>query len=197
MTKTFNQQIHCPNCNVWITHETSFGRWIRNNPHIDSGKGYCVTDQDYWIHAFKTFGNRDFQCIMLVEIKTMGAHLSDAQKDTLHMVNQITRNRRETPTKKNRYQAGTGTLKVYSTMRGKRVYLRSFGMHVLTFSSLGPDDSEWIKWDKQIIDHPTLTNILKFNLDPDDISKPFDMRSHHGKRIDRQATLPIPGLVAA
>jgi hypothetical protein len=197
MTRPYNHKAECPNCRSVITWESSFSRWIRDNKQLDSKDGYCVVDQDYWIHAFKTSGSRDFQCIMLVEIKTMGAILSDAQKDTLHMVNQITRNRKETPTKKNVYQAGTSTLKVYSAMRGKRVYLRSFGMHVLTFSSLGPDDSEWMKWDKRIIDRETLTNILQFNLDPDDISKPFDMRSHHGKRINRQETLPMPGLVAA
>uniref|UniRef100_A0A6M3LMQ3 Uncharacterized protein n=1 Tax=viral metagenome TaxID=1070528 RepID=A0A6M3LMQ3_9ZZZZ len=189
MTRQFNQQIHCPNCNTWITHETSFGRWIRNNAELDSQKGYCVTDQDYWIHQFKTFRGKDFQLIMMVEIKTMGAPLSMAQKDTLHMINQITRNRKQTPTKDLQYQAGVCPVsKVYSLASGKKVYLRVYGVHVLTFSGLGPDDSEWMKWDLSEIDKAELTQILRFDLDPDTLNA-IDLRYHHKRKIDEQPTL--------
>jgi hypothetical protein len=190
LTRQFNQQIHCPNCQTWITHETSFGRWIRNNKELDSKQGYCVIDQDYWIHRFKTFRGKDYQLIMMVEIKTLGSDLTDAQRDTLHIVNQITRNRRQTPTKNLKFQSDDCYVsKVFSYVSQKRISLRAYGAHVLRFSGLGPDDSEWIMWDKQPISTTLLTDILKFDLDPDDISKPLDLRYHHSYRINKQATL--------
>ena len=178
MTRSFNQQFHCANCKTWQTAETLFGRWIRSNPDLDSRHGYSVTDQDYWIHKYKTHETRRFQLLMLVEIKTMGAALSEAQKDTLYQVNQLMRNRRQTPTKELRYQTSSGPLKVKSTMLGGEVVMRAFGMHVLTFSGLGPDDSEWIRWDRTQISVDQLTSILRFDLDPDTLRE-LDLRLHH------------------
>lgn len=189
MTRQFNQQIHCPNCSTWITHETSFGRWIRNNKQIESSQGYCVSDQDYWIHKFKTYENREFQLLMLVEIKTMGAPLTNAQRDTLHAVNQIVRNRRQTPTKELKHQAGNSVARVYSYVAGREVNLRCYGMHLLTFSGLGPDDSEWIKWDRWEISVDQLTSILRFDLDPDTLNV-IDLRNHHNY-MKNQNELPL------
>lgn len=189
MTRPFNQQFHCPNCKTWHSAETLFGRWIRNNPLLDSRSGYVVTDQDYWIHRYKTDHGREFQLIMLVEIKTMGADLTPSQTDTLHIVNQVMRNRNQTPTKKLRFQAGTTSrISVKSVMLGHDVNVKAFGMHVLTFSGLGPDDSDWIKWDQRLIDPETLTALLRFDLDPDTL-KPIDIRSHH--RSARTQVLPL------
>ena len=191
MTRQFNQQFHCPNCKTWQTQETMFGRWIRNNRELDSAKGYCVTDQDYWIHRFKTHGDRSFQCIMLVEIKTMGAELSAAQNDLLWIIDQIMRNRRDTPTKKDtRTQAGMGVVKVRSVISKREVVLKAFGVHVLTFSALGPDDSSWITWDKKQIDQETLTGLLRFDLDPDTLNK-IDLRNHHRKACNTSQQLTL------
>ena len=190
MTRQFNSQFHCPNCKTWHTSETLFGRWIRNNDQLDSAKGFCVTDQDYWVHRFKTHGNRAFQCLMLVEIKTHGADLTLAQTDTLHIVNQVMRNRRATPTKDLKFQAGIAPLKVRSSMAGHLVTLKSFGMHVLTFSGLGPEDSEWIRWDRQEISEGQLTSLLRFDLDPDSL-QPLDLRSHHQTHENKVQPLPL------
>jgi hypothetical protein len=192
VTRPFNQQFHCSNCNTWQTQETLFGRWIRNNPSLESRSGYCVVDQDYWVHRFKTYAGKEFQCLMLVEIKTMGADLTPAQTDTLHIINQFLRNRRQTPTKELRFQAGN-FVNAYSTMNGRRVQVRAYGMHVLRFSGLGPQDSEWITWDRSEIDVDTLTKVLRFDLDPDDISKPLDLRSHHASATARNLDLPLTG----
>lgn len=178
MTRPHNTQTHCATCGTWSTQESSFGRWIRENPKLDSKDGYCVIDQDYWIHAYKTYGNRMFQCLMGVEIKTMGAKLSAAQRDTLFFVDQIMRNRRDTPTNKARPQAGSSVVKAKSSMLGRDVVLKAFGVHVLTFSNLGPEDSKWIMWDKKIITQEDLTQLLRFNLDPDKLT-PLDLRPHH------------------
>lgn len=179
-TRQFNAQFHCSNCKTWQTQETMFGRWIRNNKKLDSSLGYCVTDQDYWIHKYKTHGRRDFQLIMLVEIKTLGQTLTEEQRDTLFTVNQLMRNRKQTPTKKLLYQAGRGISKVRSSYIGKIVCVKAFGMHALLFSGLGPDDSESIVWDNREINSDTLTELLAFNLDPDTLN-PIDLRNHHSK----------------
>ena len=189
MTRQFNQQSHCPNCQTWHTSETMFGRWIRNNAKLDSARGICVLDSDYWIHKFKTYdpingrSSREIQCIMLVEIKTNGCSLTDAQRDTLHIVNQIMRNRSETPTKKMIHQAGVSVVKVRSLMRDAPVTAWCYGAHLLRFSGLGPDDSEEITWDnKYRITIDQLTDLLNFDLHPDTMM-PMDFRIHHYKEV--------------
>jgi hypothetical protein len=171
-----------------ITHETSFGRWIRNNPQLDSKDGFCVIDQDYWIHRYKTYGNRAFQLLMMVEIKTWNAALSKAQQDTLHMANQVMRNRRQTPTSKVQWQAGNSITKTYSVMANMEVNLRVYGVHVLRFSGLGPDDSDKIYWDEVLIDKEKLTGLLRFDIDPDTL-RPLDLRSHHGTILNKEPHL--------
>ena len=171
-----------------------FGRWIRNNPDLDSGKGYCVVDQDYFVHAFKTYGNRAFQCLMMLEIKTLGAKVTDAQRDTLHIVNQLMRNRRETSTSNGqatRFQSGFGVSTVRSLMARGDVRVRAYGVHVLTFSGLGPDDSDTTHWDKKEINLEQLTALLRFDLSPDTLA-PLDLRRHH--KTHENQTLELSGL---
>lgn len=196
MTRPHGSQFYCPNCQTFHTAESGFGRWIRNNPELDSVKGFCVIDQDYWIHAYKTFENREFQCIMAVEIKTHGSKVSKAQRDTLHIVNQLLRNRRSTPTKEDR-RANAGIRTVHSAMLNREINLKSFGVFVLTFSGLGPDDSEIITWgggDGRARHTPItmgeLTGLLRFDLDPDTI-KPIDLRNHHRTAFTTVAHLPL------
>lgn len=188
MTRPFNSEFHCPNCKTFVSAETMFGRWIRSNPELLSRDGYCVVDQDYWIHKFKEYGNRKFQCIIGVEIKTMGASLTVAQKDTLHLINQLMRNRKVTPTSDAPWQAGTGITTVRSIVAKSDVIVKAFGIHTLIFSGLGPDDSDWIMWDKREIDADILTKILKFDLDPDSL-KPLGLRRHH--QTHENKTLPL------
>ena len=197
MTRPFNAQFHCNNCKTWQTQETAFGRWIRNNSKLDSRAGYVVTDQDYWIHRYRTEHGREFQLLMAVEIKTMGAELTKVQTDTLHIVNQMLRNRRQTPTKERRWQAGSAPLKVRSEFLGREVTLKALGMHVLTFSGLGPDDSDWIKWNRHNIDADTLTEILAFTRDPDFPDRLLDLRNHHPCRLSLNPVLPLDGAWSA
>ena len=181
ITRPYQTLVHCSNCGTWHTGETSFSRWIRENERLDSGKGYCVTDQDMWVHKYKTDRGRNFQLIMCVETKSNGADLTEAQRDTLAIVNALMRNRKQTPTKGLRYQAGNGVAEVQSLVAGRKVLVKCFGMHVLTFSGLGPSDSVWMRWDnKTKIDENTLTSVLAFDLDPDTLG-PIDLRSHHSK----------------
>lgn len=179
MTKSYRQKMHCPNCGIEMTAQTSFSRWISGREDLDSnGVGISVMDMDYVIHRFRTEIGREFQLMMVVEVKTRDAKMSDAQKDTAHVLNQLMRNRRQTPTKEMRWQAGNGPLWVYSAYTKQKVYLRSYGVHVLTFEGLGPDDSKWIKWDNRAIGIDELAALLRFDIDPDTLS-PMDWRSHH------------------
>ena len=159
--------------------ETAFGRWIRNHPRLDSGDGFAFVDQDYWCHQFKTHSQgRDFQLIMGIEIKTRQGSLSASQRDTLYIVNQLMRNRRETPTKKLKFQSGSASLKVHSIVANRSVNVKCFGIHLLQFSGMGPSDSDWMKWDGDMINEDQLVQLLRFDLDPDTLN-PVDLRSHH------------------
>lgn len=196
MTRPFNGHYHCSNCKTWQTQETAFGRWIRNNGELDSSLGYCVTDLDMTISEFKTIHqfrsrySRDFQLIMDIEIKTMGADLSQSQRDTLHIRNQLMRNRRQTPTKGLVFQAGIAP-DVFSVINGRKVKVRCYGIHVLRFSGLGPDDSQWMLWDGKEITSDTLTKLLRFDLDPDTL-KPIDLRNHHSVCNKSQVSFLAP-----
>jgi hypothetical protein len=180
MTCLMRQQFTCSHCGKNSSAENAFSRWTRENPQLESADGTCIIDQDYWVHRFKTYFGRRFQLLMGVEVKTFFAKPTMAQKDTLFSLNQVMRNRRSTPTKENKFQSGTAPLRVFSFMMGREVFLKTFGVHLLTFSKTNPDDSDFIMWDKTMIDKETLTKILKFDLDPDTL-RPIDLRSHHKK----------------
>lgn len=189
MTSSFRQKIQCTNCGIQITAETSFSRWIRERADLDSnGFGISVMDMDYIVHRYRTELGRKFQCIMVVEVKTHNAKMSDAQRDTAHVINQIMRNRKQTPTKNVQWQAGNGPLTVYSIYTKSKVVLRAFGVHVVTFEKLGPDDSQWIKWDGKEISADQLAALLRFDLDPDTLN-PMDWRRHHQDRASSQVAL--------
>jgi hypothetical protein len=149
-----------------------------------------MLNSDLWVHHYKTDRGRDFQCIMLVELKTFGAELDKYQRDTLLIVNQILRNRRQTPTSTPISQAGTAPLKVNSHIAQRRVVLKAFGVHVLRLSADTPDNSEWMQWDKArfgqggFIDREQLVKLLRFELDPDTLG-PLDLRRHHRLPVDQ------------
>lgn len=190
MTRPFGQTICCQHCSKETTVEDEFSRWTRSNPRLDSNtEGIVILNIDRIVHRYKTYisemQNRQFQCMMFLEIKIHGASLTDAQLDTLDMTNQILRNRRQTPTKPLRHERGRSPLSVYSAYSNGIVNLRFYGIHLLRFSGRGPKDSATIWWDKQQIDIETLEALLRFNLDPDTLA-PLDLRSHHAARQTKQ-----------
>lgn len=131
------------------------------------------------------------QCVMQLELKTHGSELTEAQRDTLYIANQIMRNRRQTPTKNLRHQAGTAPLKAYSTMSGHNVHVRNFGVQLLRLSGTSPDDSEHIWWGKgREIEIETLIQLLRFDLDPDTL-RPLDLRRHHPNPQQNQMMLDL------
>ncbi len=190
MTKQYRRTMHCPECGNEMTTQPEFARWVNTNPNLDSiRQGLFVMDSDWWFHRYKTQLGREFQCLMMVEIKTNGAEPDKAQQDTLWTIDQCMRNRRQTPTNKIRHQAGRGVVKTYSQVLQRFVTLRAFGVHLLSFDAAGPISSHRITWDKKVITIGELEKLLVFDLDPDTLA-PMNWRSHHLKR-QPMTSLPL------
>lgn len=191
-TRQFNQQFHCSNCGCMSSAETSFGRWIRENKHLDSTKGIVVYDIDYIVHRCKTAHGKHKQLMMFVEVKTRNSDMTDSQRDTLYMAAQLTQNRRMNPAlknKRNRWNSAIvkgwsrGVTEVWSEFEKGFVDVLHFGFFKLQFSGLGPTDSEFILWNEKPIDAETLTKLLSFDIDPvrfEDIAELF--RNHHAPK---------------
>lgn len=187
MTRQFNTEFHCSNCGCMTTAETSFGRWIRGNKHLKSENGFAVYDIDFLVHKFKTHRGRDKQMLMIVEVKTRNSNMTDAQRDSMYILNQIIETRRDNQsTKKNRkstnhpHKTTNVSNEYYSAVSKRFVQILSFGVFKLVFSGLGPEDSESIRWNDKEIDLQTLEKLLAFDIDPVNF-KPIEeyIRSHH------------------
>ena len=192
MTRQYNQTFQCANCGCTTTTETSLGRWIRESKKLDSRNGFTVYDVDYIVHKFHEQNSREYQLIMLVEVKTRNSELQAAQRDTLYILNQIIENRvpnRHTGQKShnNKHRQSRGPLRVWSAFSRRMVNVRSFGVYTLRFSGTGPLDSETIHWNKRLIDLETLEKLLAFEVEPDRFI-PIEeaLRNRHA---NRQATL--------
>jgi hypothetical protein len=170
MTRKFNIHYTCQTCGAMATAETGFGRWMRNNPRLDSASGIVRTDLDHVILRYMTtFQKRDFQLMMIVEVKEYGKEPDAAQVDILSFLRQLAEfkgtNMHNFPT--------VQCVKARSKMTGRDVRLRFFGVHLLQFEKTNPMDSLWIKWDRKIITPAQLEDILAMNVRPDDTSKPM------------------------
>ena len=184
MTRSFSATWQCPKCGHHATCETAFERWIRGKPELDSRRvGLVRFDLDILLHRYKfdlrdAHGSRDIQAMMFVEVKTHGADLNEAQRDTLSTLSQIMRNRRS-----NMYEPRFGKhaddhtppAKTRSAMFDKEVALKLFGGHLLQFEHETPADNGWIKWDYKPINARHLISLLLFEIDPDKLT-PIDWR---------------------
>lgn len=190
MTRSMNSRISCPTCRAQMTMETHFERWMRENSLLDSRCGIVRYDLDVLLHKYMEltdgFGDRTIQAMMFIEVKTNGAKLTDAQKDTLGILDQVLRNRRRNinGTLDSRNASDHVPMAtVFSRLLDKKVCIRMFGGHVLRFEKNGPDDSSWIQWgglDRMFnIDKDQLVELLRFKLDPDNPNKTLDIRRRY------------------
>src|SRR5260370_31600476 len=124
---------------------------------------------------------------MFIEVKTLGKQLSDSQRDTMHIVDQLFRNDRTTPTKQARTHVNLSSDSVYSPVSEKWIRVKALGYHLLRINGCTPDDSTKIQWDKKQTTKDTLLKILKFEAHPDTL-RPMDLRNHHDK-INKQPVL--------
>jgi hypothetical protein len=156
------------------SEESPMERWIRNHKTLDSRNGIVRFDIDILLHRFKTVsdakGDRDIEFMMFIEVKTFCAELSDAQQDTLSLMNQLLRNRRPNRHSNPRRQTPGGPVKAYSRLKNREVPLRLLGGHLLQLSGSDPENSETILWDYKPIDAETLVDLMKFDRDPDNLA---------------------------
>lgn len=183
MTRPFNIHVQCANCGCMTTAETGFSRWIRERDDLDSrDAGIVCNDIDYVIHKYKTADDsRDLQLLMVVEVKTRGAEPGPTQKDTIGLLDQFLRNRRDTPTKiTDRRRLESAPVKAFSLIGKREISVRAFGVFTLQFENTGPHDSGWIKWGPRRVEisEEQLAALLRFDLDPDTL-EPIDLRRHH------------------
>ncbi len=180
-TKEFNVRYSCERCGHQTTAETAFGRWMRDQELLDSQKhGIVRTDCDHIILRYKTRQGRDFQLMMIVEAKEFGAEPDKSQRDMLSFLSQAIRikgkNLHDVPTAR--------SLRLWSKMAGREVLVREFGVHLLQFERTSPDDSNWIKWDRSLVDAEKLVQILAMNVHPDFTDRPMDefLRDRHRRK---------------
>lgn len=168
MTRKFNAHYTCDHCGHRTTAETGFGRWMRNHYALDSVNGIVRTDTDHIVLRYKTgLDGRDFQLMMVVEVKEYGAEPDKSQTDILSFLRQLADNRGE-----NIHGCKTRkSLRVRSRMLNRDVLLRFYGVHLLQFEKTNPDDSKWIKWDRKPISKETLLGVLALERVPDNPDK--------------------------
>lgn len=181
MTKKFNVRYTCDRCGHQATAETAFGRWMRAQTNLESKDGIVRTDCDHIILRYKTHKQgRDFQLMMVVEVKEFGAEPDPSQVDILSFLSQAIRSRG-----KNIHGAKTDqSLRLRSRLLGRDVRVRDFGVHLLQFEKTNPDDSRWIKWDRKLVDPELLCEILAMNVHPDRPTLPMDefLRDRHRRK---------------
>ena len=182
MVRSMNQRLHCPNCDTLQTAESPFERWMRNERLLDSSIGIVRFDLDVLLHRYMfptdKLGDRTIQAMMFIEVKAMGAELSESQKDTLHSLNQVFTNRRSNRHRSKRgahAENHTPVCKVKSLISGKMNSLWLLGGHFLQMEHIDPKSSKWLKWDKKEIDLDVLVKLLRFELDPHKL-QPIDWR---------------------
>jgi hypothetical protein len=179
MTQHFRRTARCKKCGSSIALEDDFSQWVRSCAELKSGDGFAFMDKDLVVHRFRTTHGREFQCFMCVEVKTLNASLTDSQRDTIHMQNQLFRNRRATPTKRIPKQISGLPDRIYSTLLKRNVGYKAFGYHLLRISGTHPDNSDEIRWDdRHFITVNALVRLFRFELDPDTL-QPMDWRRHH------------------
>lgn len=204
MTRQFNSRIRCERCGEMTSEESPMERWVRQHKLLDSRNGIVRFDVDILLHRFKTVtdakGCRDIEFMMFIEVKTFNASLTDAQRDTLGLLDQLLRNRRPNMHAKPRRQVSGRPEMAYSRMKNRDIPLRLLGGHLLQLSGSDPENSDTILWDHKPIDIETLVELMLFDRDPDNLdaskqdwmrrrSLPFGEMSKHHEPISLFETL--------
>jgi hypothetical protein len=154
---------------------------MRNHRELDSGEGVVCSDTDYIILRCHQQGDRNFQMLMVVEVKQYGARPGRCQTDILSFLRQLAE-------RKGRNSSGAETIlsmRLYSKLLKRPVLVRWLGVHLLQFEKTSPEDSAWIKWDGRDITAPLLVELLRMDRRPDAPDRLMTefLRNHH--RPDR------------
>lgn len=187
MTTEWRETTPCPNCGVPVSTEQPVKAWIRTNPELDSIRQcLCIGDSDLWVQRYgvrrnpRTRTDRSVMYLMLVEVKAHGRDLDDSQRDLLSIVNQLLRT---LPWKEQRdggrFLPGhsQNARIVYGYIAGQRVQVQCYGVHKLRMSGATPSDSARITWDNKPISREKLVDVLRYDLNPDNLRR-LEHRSH-------------------
>lgn len=180
MTRRYNQRVRCHNCGAHTTEESPFERWVRAHPLLQTGEGIVRFDLDILLHRYKGLsdlkGDRTIQAMMFVEVKTYMAVPSDAQVDTLSVLNQLLRNRKPNIHSAPRRQSAAAPVKVFSKKIRRDVRVALFGGHLLQLDGLCPASSSAMLWDYTPITQDQLIELFRFERNPDNPSRKLDIR---------------------
>lgn len=183
MTRSMNARLECPTCRCQMSMESHFERWMRDHRLLRSEEGIVRFDLDVLLHRYMVkedgIGKRDIQAMMFIEVKSFASDVTESQRDTIHLLNQVLRNRKPNINgDRNKWNAKDHVplCKAFSTVKGREVALKLLGGHLLVFEGAGPDDSAWIEWDRKRISKQQLVKLLRFELDPDDPRILLDIR---------------------
>ena len=203
-TKKMGTWVTCPACGCTHTQETAFERWMRNCIELDSrDSGIVRFDLDILLHKYLVKidgkGSRELQAVMFIEVKTRWAECSNAQKDTLHLLNQLLNNRRpnlHSPPKGHLAQGISRICQTRSIILGKMVNCWLLGGHLLRMDGDAPDSSKKIEWDHRAISANQLISLLRFDLDPHNPSRRIDWRRRYRSWKNETDQLVFSGLEA-
>ena len=198
-TLQYRRCIDCHSCGATINIEDGWKKWIRNNQNLDSMvHGISIMDTDMWVHKFgRRSGrfagwDRSIQYLMKVEVKTHGADITDAQRDTINAVDALLRTKPMGEFRdKGQLVPGhkDNVRRVVSMFSGKPVRIICHGLHVLRMSGSTPGTSEWLTWDGRRITAGQFEMLLRYELDPDSLRE-LEHREH--KNQSSQAALFSP-----
>lgn len=191
MTRRFGEIVDCEHCGKRTTKENAFSRWYRSHRGagriLSSAEGNNVCDLDFVIHRSSIRDSRGIkdksvQYLMVVEVKTYDSEVTDSQRDTLWMIDQllITQERPSKSRNNGRFAGMHRVRKVYSTFNGKYYQIICYGVHRLKMSGACPVSSAKMFWDNKPIEVRTLEMVLSFDLNPYTL-KPMQHRQHKAK----------------
>lgn len=142
--------------------------------------GIVRTDADHIICRYKTsLDGRDFQLMMIVEVKERGAEPDKSQTDVLSFLRQLC----ERKGTQMRGKKTVAAVKLKSRLLDRFIHFRFYGVHLLQFQNTSPADSSWIKWNRKEVTADVLTGILAMERIPTDPSRMMIevLRDRHNK----------------
>lgn len=189
MTRDYNAHITCPKCGARITNESSFGRWMRAQPALDSVDGFVRTDLDHLVLRYKTsIAQKDYQLMQIVEVKEWMKEPRSDQIDALSFLRQLV----QVNGKNLEGEKTFCTHKLYSKFNERKVNVRFYGVHLLQFERTNPEDGK-IFWDRKEIDKGTLIGLLAMERrpdKPDEFTEEF-LRDRHSRRRNQLELIKV------
>jgi len=177
--------------------DLEFMAWIRSQtaelPSHSVKLGVTVNDVDCCIHRYlvdtnETYGTREVQAIMFLEVKTRNGEPIAHQRDTWRKIHALS----------------TSSVRVPETRLSPAKLIRGFGVSFLSLSGATPDNSIQIRWGRyngktiddcniawRDIDKNTLFRLLRFDIDPDRFQSRWWRRHHKTKEVVELEQTPL------